>query len=72
MCLGAIYWAHLQRLVFAASKKHAANAGFDDDFIYKEIALNISDRKIRTSNICCEACEEPFQLWMKNESKINY
>lgn len=72
MCLGAIYWAHLQRLVFAASKKHAADAGFDDDFIYKEIALDYSDRKIRTSNICCEACEEPFQLWMQNESKINY
>ena len=72
MCLGAIYWAHLQRLVFAANKKHAADAGFDDDFIYKEIALDYSDRKIRTSNICCEACEEPFQLWMQNESKINY
>ncbi|MDD4208885.1 MAG: nucleoside deaminase [Bacteroidales bacterium] len=72
MCLGAIYWAHLQRLVFAANKKHAADAGFDDDFIYKEIALDYSDRKIRTSNICCEACEEPFQLWMQNETKINY
>lgn len=39
MCLGAIYWAHLDHLYFAATKTDAARAGFDDAFIYDELPL---------------------------------
>jgi guanine deaminase len=34
MCLGAIYWARPKAVYFGANKHDAADAGFDDDFIY--------------------------------------
>ena len=72
MCLGAIYWARLQRLVFAADKRQAANAGFDDDFIYKEIALPYADRSINTSHLIIQQANAPFEEWIENENKITY
>lgn len=72
MCLGAIYWAHLSRLVFAAGKKQAANAGFDDDFIYKEIDLSYEKRKLITWQILSEEGEAPFEAWRNNDLKITY
>ncbi|HOF16201.1 MAG TPA: nucleoside deaminase [Bacteroidales bacterium] len=73
MCLGAIYWAHLERLVFAADKKQAAEAGFDDDFIYKELNLSYSKRKIPTLRYDMEEeSKEPFMAWLNNENKIKY
>ena len=45
MCLGAIYWAHLDHLFFAGTKNDAARVGFDDAFIYKELPLPIHERQ---------------------------
>ena len=39
MCLGAIYWAHLDKIYYANDRKDAAAIGFDDDFIYQEVVL---------------------------------
>ena len=39
MCLGAIYWAHLDRIYYGCNKEDAAAAGFDDSFIYKELEV---------------------------------
>ena len=44
MCLGAIYWAHLDRIYYANDRKDAAKIGFDDEFIYEEIDRKIEDR----------------------------
>ena len=44
MCLGAIYWARLDRLYFACTRADAARAGFDDDFLYRELPLPVSER----------------------------
>lgn len=46
MCLGAIYWARPQRVYFAATRKDAAQIGFDDEFIYEELLINPDARKI--------------------------
>src|SRR5437588_5334887 len=46
MCLGAIYWARPERVFFAATHQEAAAAGFDDSFIYRQIALPHSERSI--------------------------
>ena len=45
MCLGAIYWAHLDKIYYANDRKDAGKIGFDDDFIYEEIALEPQYRK---------------------------
>lgn len=48
MCLGAIYWARLDRLYFAASRTDAASIGFDDEFLYSELGREIPERRLPT------------------------
>ncbi|MDI6833581.1 MAG: nucleoside deaminase [Bacteroidales bacterium] len=72
MCLGAIYWARPKKLVFAANKFDAANAGFDDSLIYDEIQLPYSDRHLETVNLRIDESLQPFELWMSESNKITY
>ena len=72
MCLGAIYWARLKRVVFAADKHQAEKAGFDDAFIYKEIDLPYNERHLKTEHLALQDDNFPFELWMKDESKVAY
>jgi guanine deaminase len=72
MCLGAIYWARLKRLVFAADKCQAEKAGFDDAFIYKEIILPYEQRKLTTERLVLPEDNSPFALWINNNAKIEY
>lgn len=72
MCLGAIYWARPERLVFAASKHDAAKIGFDDAFIYHEIDQRIENRSIPTKYIKEDSFLEPFRLWEKSLNKTDY
>ncbi|HXK91533.1 MAG TPA: nucleoside deaminase [Bacteroidales bacterium] len=72
MCLGAIYWARPKKLVFAANKFDAANAGFDDSLIYDEIQLPYSDRHLETVNLRIDESLQPFELWMSESNKRTY
>ena len=59
MCLGAIYWAHLSHLYFAGTKTDAAEAGFDDAFIYQELPLPISERHLPTEAMMHDEADAP-------------
>lgn len=72
MCLGAIYWARPAKLVFAATKQDAADAGFDDSFIYRELSLPANERKIPTSQRMRQEAKKVFSLWNQTENKIEY
>jgi len=72
MCLGAIYWARPERLVFAAGKDDARNAGFDDSFIYNQLSLSYPDRSIPTQQIVPDEVLDPFNAWKEKSDKINY
>ena len=72
MCLGAIYWARPDHLYYASTKEDAADGGFDDSFIYKEIALDGPDRFIPFINKREEGSGEEFRLWKENENKTVY
>jgi guanine deaminase len=72
MCLGAIYWARPDALYFAAGKEDAANAGFDDSFIYKEIDLPYQNRKIYTVQILSAQAIQVFKNWIISENKKEY
>jgi guanine deaminase len=72
MCLGAIYWARPAKLVFAATKKDAAEAGFDDAFIYDELAVPVNSRKLNTEIVKTSNKIKPFELWKKTQDKIAY
>lgn len=70
--LGAIYWAHLDHLYFAATKTDAARAGFDDAFIYDELPLPIHERKLATDTMMQTEAQEPFDNWMQKTDKVEY
>ena len=37
MCLGTIYWARPDHVFYAGTRHDAAEAGFDDHFIYEQV-----------------------------------
>jgi guanine deaminase len=72
MCLGAIYWARPDRIVFAASREDAAAAGFDDDFIYQEINLLPAERSISASQDLVEEANGVFEEWKEKMDRREY
>jgi tRNA(Arg) A34 adenosine deaminase TadA len=72
MCLGAIYWSRLDRVYFAATAADAANAGFDDSFIYQEISKPHAQRKIPMIQLMREEARHPFRAWEQKPDKISY
>ena len=72
MCLGAIYWARPDRVYYAANQTDAADAGFDDSFIYKEIALAPANRSIPAIQQDQAEAVKTFDAWKACENKIEY
>jgi len=72
MCLGAIYWSRPSKVYFAASRKDAATAGFDDDFIYHEILIDLSVRKIPFEKLDDKEAIALFAKWNEKADKTRY
>jgi guanine deaminase len=72
MCLGAIYWARPKKVYYGSNQQDAADIGFDDAFIYKEIPLPYEKRSIPFEQCGRDIALEPFQKWSKKEDKIDY
>lgn len=72
MCLGAIYWARPAKIYYANTKVDAANINFDDDFIYKEIDLEIGERKLPTEQLLRDEALVAFEQWDKSQLKKEY
>ncbi|UKJ09346.1 nucleoside deaminase [Solitalea lacus] len=72
MCLGAIYWARPSKVYFANTRKDAAEIGFDDDFIYREIPLNHNERQIPMIPLGREEALTVFQFWRSIDKKQLY
>jgi len=72
MCLGAIYWSGILRVVYASDRADAAAAGFDDEFIYNEISLNPGRRMVTFIHKRDEKAEEVFRKWTEYEGRIPY
>jgi len=72
MCFGAIYWAHLDKIYMGNDRKDAADIGFDDDFIYKEIAMKPEERTKPSEILLRDEAIEAFQMWQDKEDKTEY
>ena len=72
MCLGAIYWARLDRIFYGNNRKDAAAIGFDDDFIYHELALNPADRSKQMETLLPKEAQEAFRMWRESPVKTEY
>lgn len=72
MCLGAIYWAHLDKIYYANDRKDAAAIGFDDDFIYQELELKNEDRHKKMELLLPEEAKKAFEMWAESMDKTEY
>ena len=72
MCLGAIYWARPKKVYYGCSKTDAAKIGFDDKFIYQELNMELSKRKIPFEQLNREEAMKAFKAWEEKEDKIEY
>ena len=72
MCLGAIYWARLDRLFYGNTKADAARIGFDDAFIYKELALPLPERTLRAEQLLVKEALATFEAWEQKTDKTPY
>ena len=72
MCLGAIYWAHLDKIYYANDRKDAAGIGFDDDFIYKELELKPAERHKPSEIFLPEEAKRAFEMWKEKDDKREY
>ena len=72
MCLGAIYWARPARTFYAATAADAAQAGFDDAFIYDELKVTPASRRIPMTQLLREDSLAIFSAWKQQENKTSY
>jgi guanine deaminase len=72
MCLGALYWARPAKVIFSASRYTAADAGFDDEFIYKELPLPLDKRQIPFAAHELPEALAAFEAWKAKADKVDY
>ena len=72
MCMSAIYWARIPALIYAASAADAAEAGFDDQFIYDELKKPYADRRISIQQLERESAQQSFDAWKNNQKRTEY
>jgi tRNA(Arg) A34 adenosine deaminase TadA len=72
MCLGALYWARIDRLWFAAGREAAAAAGFDDAHIYAEVPRPPEERVLATRRLLVEEAAAPFTAWAELPGRVEY
>jgi guanine deaminase len=72
MCLGAIYWARLDRVLYANTKEDAAEIDFDDSFIYEEFLKKIGSRRIPMKQLMRDEALAGFAAWKKKTDKVQY
>jgi len=72
MCLGAIYWARIDKVIFANTTSDAQSIGFADSRIYKEISRPPQERDIEFRQLLREEALRAFKAWEESENKIEY
>lgn len=72
MCLAAIYWSKAKALVYSSTSDEAAEVGFSDAYIHKEMSLDILQRELPTEHIELKQSKELFENWKNKEDKTMY
>ena len=72
MCLAAIYWARLRRVFYANTRKDAARIQFDDDLIYREVALPAGRRRLAMKQVLRREALKAFAEWSRKPDKVPY
>jgi len=72
MCLSAAYWARLDAVVYGNARDDAAAIGFDDQFLYDEVAKPIEVRSLPIRRLLAAEALEVFAAWAEKPDKVPY
>lgn len=72
MCLGAIYWARIDRMYYGNNQYDAARIGFDDAFIYEELELKPENRRLKSERLLPAEALRAFADWEAKTDKVGY
>jgi tRNA(Arg) A34 adenosine deaminase TadA len=72
MCLGAIYWAHIDRIYYGNTRKDARDIDFADDFIYEELERPMDKRTVPIIPLLRDEALQSFRLWSEKDDKTEY
>ena len=72
MCMGALYWARPRRVFYASGREAAASAGFDDQFIYDELARPAASRGLKSVRLDIPEAGAEFEAWSANPHRQEY
>ena len=72
MCLSAIYWARFRRVFYGNTRRDAARINFDDDFLYREVALPMRKRTLRMKQLLRTEALAAFAEWERKPDRILY
>lgn len=72
MCLGAIMWARIDKLYYAADRLDASRAGFDDELFYTELALPAEKQILKPTQLLQKEANVVFDKWIETNDKIPY
>ncbi|MBO9640151.1 MAG: nucleoside deaminase [Siphonobacter aquaeclarae] len=72
MCLGAIFWARPDAVYYACTHADASDAGFDDSFIYEQVALSPEKRTLKMVHLPWPEAREAFEEWKRSGGKTDY
>lgn len=72
MCLGAALWARVDRIVFAADRHDAAEAGFDDAAFYAYFEGTEHAEAMPVAQLQTSGALAPFEAWGANAARTEY
>jgi len=72
MCLSAIYWARIRKVFYGNTRKDAAKIAFDDEQIYREVALPLGRRQLEMKQLLRNEALKAFVEWEKKPDKVRY
>jgi tRNA(Arg) A34 adenosine deaminase TadA len=72
MCLAALYWARVDAVVFANAQQDAAAIGFDDAWLYQEVARPIERRRLPMRRLLAAEALDVFEAWAAKPDKVPY
>jgi guanine deaminase len=72
MCLAALYWARVDRVFYANDRADAARIGFDDDAIYREVALPLQERSLPLVRLADADARRCFDEWARKADRVPY
>ncbi|MGG5811970.1 nucleoside deaminase [Falsiroseomonas sp. CW058] len=72
MCLAALYWARVDAVVYANDRAQAAEIGFDDEWLYREVPKPIEARSLPMRRLLGAEALEVFRDWAAKPDKVPY